>query len=35
MGASVGERAARKEKPSNINLSDGTTRLSGQISAKP
>lgn len=34
-GASVDERAARKEKSSNINVSDGTMRLSGQKSAKP
>jgi len=34
-GASVGERAARKEKISNINASDGTIRRSGQKSAKP
>jgi hypothetical protein len=35
MGASVDERAARKEKTSNINASDGTMRLSGQKSARP
>jgi hypothetical protein len=35
MGASVGERAARKEKASNINASDATMRLSGQESARP
>jgi hypothetical protein len=34
MGASVDERAARKEKASNINASDGTRRLSGQKSAR-
>ena len=34
MGASVDERAARKENASNINASDGTRRLSGQKSAK-
>jgi hypothetical protein len=35
MGVSVGERAARKEKASNINASDGTLRCPGQKSAKP
>jgi len=35
MGASVDERAARKEKASNINAPDGTMRLSGQESARP
>jgi hypothetical protein len=34
-GASVGARAARKEKTSNINAFDGTTCLSGQKSARP
>ncbi|WP_448658267.1 hypothetical protein ACPVPU_12435 [Sphingomonas sp. CJ99] len=34
-GASVGERAARKEKASNFNISDGTMRLSERKSAKP
>jgi hypothetical protein len=35
MGASVDERAARKEKTSNFNVSDGTMRLCGRKSAKP
>jgi hypothetical protein len=35
MGASVDERAARKENPSNINASDGTMRLFGRKSDRP
>ncbi|MBU0557546.1 MAG: hypothetical protein KKD64_05065 [Alphaproteobacteria bacterium] len=35
MGASVDERAARKEKASNFNVSDGTMRLYGWKSARP
>lgn len=35
MGASVDERAARKEKASNINAFHGTMRPSGRKSAKP
>jgi hypothetical protein len=35
MGASVDERAARKENVSNINASDGTIRRSAQKSARP
>lgn len=35
MGASVGERAARKKKVCNINTSDGTMRLSERKSAEP
>jgi hypothetical protein len=34
-GAPVDERAARKEKTSNINTSNGTMRLCGRKSAKP
>lgn len=34
-GAAVDERAARKEKPCNINASYGTMRLYGQTSARP
>ena len=35
MGASVDERAARKEKASKINASDGTKRRYGENSARP
>jgi hypothetical protein len=35
MGALVDERAARKEKTSSINASDGTMRCFGQKSARP
>jgi hypothetical protein len=34
-GAPVDERAARKEKTSNINTSNGTMRLCGRKSATP
>jgi hypothetical protein len=35
MGASVDERAARKEKASNFNVSDGTMRRFRRESARP
>ena len=35
LGASVDERAARKEKTNNINTFDGAMHVSGQKSARP